>query len=459
MIYYIILALLTILTAATVGFPSSLLTVTSFIVGTVIVSIFDKNSRKTTSRIYLILFSLGWVYMLMCYLFMTGHNLQWLLAYDSYNAFIPTTEKYMNAGNGHLLQIYKCIFEDYNIFLRNEYFYWSYTCTWGVIINRFNADLYYGLQNSTLFLYPFVGVVLYKLFEHYGFDEKKSERHTLVICLLSIIFFYSSQILRDIPVLLCYLIAFYLSAQKNFSLWNLLELLLVIFITCGLRIESGLFLMLTIPAYLLLTMKYGQQKFYAVLLSMVVIILTSIWVFSNFNNLQFVASENFENYTEGIDKGNGMIGLFQRIPILGDFISIIYNASQPIPCWGRLSPSANSTYGLNAYNIMNFTRIPAAFFNILVWVTIFVWLFSKSLRNTTKQLICSPLRYQLWIGLLFLYLQSAVVSQRRLMGYYCIFYILMFAILDNSSKETRKNVYVMGCGVFVALQMIGIFYF
>ena len=198
----------------------------------------------------------------MCYFYMIQHGYNWLFAYDTYNAFIPTIENYISNGNGNIWRIYQSIFEDYNFFVRNQYFFWIYTCTWGAIVNCIGGTLYFGLQASTLFIYGFVGVVLEKIFREYGFDHVKSYKHTLVICFLSIIFFYSSQILRDIHVLLCYLLAIYLSGKPNISLKVIIELGVVIFITCGIRIESGLFLFLVIPAYLFLSIRNKKSKYY-----------------------------------------------------------------------------------------------------------------------------------------------------------------------------------------------------
>ena len=90
-----------------------------------------------------------------------------------------------------------------------------------------------------------------------------------------------------------------------------------------------------------------------------------------------VFEANAEVYTEGIERGEGMIALVQRIPILGDFLSIIYNASQPIPVWSRLDPLKNLQYGGHASNLMNFPKISAAFLNVMTYIYVFSWLFYK----------------------------------------------------------------------------------
>ena len=160
----------------------------------------------------------------------------------------------------------------------------------------------------------------------------------------------------------------------------------------------------------------------------------------------------------GIKEGAGMIAAFQRIPVLGDIISIFYNASQPIPVWSKFDPSLNGEYGGNVNNIMNFPRITSAFFNVLTYTYCILLLFDSSLRKNIQPKLNKAHLYQLLIGFIYLYLQSAVISQRRLMGYYVIYYILFCLILDNISKESKRFYNITACVVFIVLQTIGIVY-
>lgn len=458
MILFDLLIILSSLIAVFVNIPSGLLFAVSFLLGIGMVQLIGKKDRKYASIIYCILFLAGGTYMLACYLYMVGHDYEWLFAFDTYNSYIPRIEYFFSSNNHNLHEMLESIFEDYNFFARTSYSYYLYIIPWGFAIYNTGADLYLGLQTSTLFLYPFAGVVLYKLFLQYGFKKRKSYYHTLVICLFSIIFFYSSQILRDIHVLLCYLIAIYLSGKPNFSIVNLIGLVVVIIITCGFRIESGLFLSLCVPVYFFLSFQDSKVRISFAAVSVLVILAAYVIFKLYFEDMVMVIENNYEAYTENVSEGSGMVAAFQRIPIIGDLISIIFNMSQPMPCWGRMSPAGNLQYGGNVDNIMNFPRISAAFINVMAYVYIFTWLFFSKLRKKMKGRIAKPLKYQLFIALLFLYLQSAVISQRRLMGYYCILYILMFLINDSLSKKNKQNMMLMVTGVFAFLQVLGVLY-
>lgn len=447
--------IMVILTAVTVDVSAALVVVCAIIVGTSISLGVSRGQHKRSIYIYALLFLIGWIYLLLCYWYMVSHEYSWLLAYDTYDAFIPHTNEYINSGDGNLIRIYQEIFTDYNFFARQEYFYWVYLCTWGVLIRSFGGDLYFGLQVSTLFIFALVGVVLFRIFLRFGFDKNKSQRHTIVICLISIIFFYSSQILRDMLVLLCYLCAIYLSSNPKFSVITILKLLLTIIVTCGIRIESGLFLFITIPTYLLLSLQEKRSRIITVMLSTIVFSVGAVAFFMYKDALLAVFFANADAYG-GADKGAGVIGTLQRIPVLGDLLSILYNASQPIPCWIRMIPSQNLEFGGNVSNLMNFPRISGAFFNIMTYVFIFIWLVNTRIRR--KVMITKAHRYHLWIGLLFLFLQSSVISQRRLLGYYCVFYILFFLIFDSLSKNSTFSCGIISFLVFALIQFIGVIF-
>lgn len=428
-----------------------------YLFGILVSTLLNKGEYKTKAiNIYQLLFFSGATYMLMCYAFMTYHNYTYLFAPDIDNYFLPWTENYINEGSywAALSEIWK----DYNFFNRFHTGYFTYATLFGFIGQIFNANFYVGQQISVLFLYPFVGILIYRLFRLNNFDDVKSYKYTIIISLFSVIFFFSSQILRDIHILLLYLMGIYLTFKKDFSIVNLIKIIAIIYINTLFRIETGLFLVVLIPAYLLLTLQSSKYKTLVFTFSGLILFVLFVISVSYINQIQALFASNQEAYVEGITEGSGIIATFQRIPIIGDFISIIYNAAQPLPFWARLEYSGKGSLGPEVYNIMNFPRSFAAFFNWIVIVYIFSWLFIKDIRNCTKGYISKPLKYQLWIGLIFLFLQSAVVSQRRLMAYYVIYYIFFFIILNRVDKVNRRYINAVAIFSFGLLQLVGLVY-
>lgn len=452
-----IVLLLMVITSFLVDLSSSILVLSSFILGYTCL-LFKRNTsnRNRTSIVYCVLFEAGWLYMLMCYGFMVSKNFDWLLSFDSYDVIVPQTLEYISQGHGNILNVYEIIFTNFDILSRNEYFYWIYTCTWGIVSQHIGASLYLGLQTSTLLLYSFCGVFLYKLFLNYNFSEEKSFKHTIVILITSIIFFYSSQILRDIHVLLLYLIAFYLSSKQYFSVRIIILLSLIVLVTCGIRVESGLFLSLIIPIYLLSVLHNLKSKVYVLIFSVVFLGVVVFVLVSNYDTLQSIYYNNNEYYMAGVTEGTGVIGFLQRIPVVGPILSVFYNASLPLPVWARLFP--DETFGSYTGNILNFTRISAVIFNIYTYVCIITYLLMGSLRSRIKVKIPIHLQYQIIVGCAFLLLQSSVISQRRLMSYYCVFYILMYFIHDQLDKEDKKTTGIIFLLTLLSLHIVALIY-
>lgn len=436
--------------------PTTLFLLFVYLLGMSITYLMNKKERKYLIKIYHALFTGGGIYMLLSYFYMTHNNYEFLLAYDIHEYFLPRTQLYLSGGT--LVGSLEVIWADYDFFNRFQSGYFTYAVFFGYLAQWFDANFYLSQQISVLFLFSFVGIVIYKMFKVNGFSTKKAYRYTLIISFFSILFFYSSQVLRDTHILLLYLLATYLTFKKDFSIVNLLKLIAVIYICTTFRLESGLFLVILIPVYLLLTMQRSRNKsialFFSVTLSIGAIILSSNFLVQIENTVE----ANQASYVDHITETGGMIAMFQRIPIAGDFASIIYNAVQPLPFWSRLSTNSNSIEDQAVYNIMNFPRSFASFFNWFVIITIIVSLSFKKVRLRVGKYISKPLKYQLWIGMLFLFLQSAVISQRRLLAYYVIYYILFFIIYNQLKEEEKKYINVFAIISFVALQLVGLIY-
>lgn len=439
-----------------IDIPTTVFLLCVYAAGMVICYLLNRKDWTYSLKIYHALFTVGAIYMLLAYSYMMHHGYNFLLAFDIHNYFLPQTELYLSEGS--LGASWAVIWDGYDFFNRFQPGYFTYAVLFGYLAEMFQANFYVSQQISVLFLYAFVGGVIYKLFRINRFSEEKAYRYTLLIAFFSVLFFYSSQVLRDIHILLLYLLTIYLTYKRDFSINNLLKILILIFICTTFRLESGLFLMLLFPAYLLLTMQQSRIKkvviFFSVIIGIVAVALSSSYLVQ----IESTVEENQGNYINHIAEGEGVIAALQRVPIAGDFASIIYNAVQPLPFWSKLSTDSSNVDDQATYNIMTFPRSLASLFNWFAIVTILVWLLSRKIRQRVKSHISKPLAYQLWIGLLFLFLQSAVIAQRRLMPFYVIYYILSFTIYTQLQKEERRYVQVVVVTGFIILQVVGVIY-
>ncbi|MGM0634767.1 MAG: hypothetical protein ACQESK_01785 [Bacteroidota bacterium] len=455
MIWNILFAISLISIAVVVDMQTMLFFLFVYVIGMTVNNVFNRGQEaKLSSKVFNRVFTLGGIYMLISFFFMTINNFDFLLAYDPYYYFIPTTKEYLLSGS--YWSALEAIWSTYDFFNRFQSGYFTYAALFGYLSDFFGANFYLGQQISVLLLFSFVGVVIFKLLKTNNFTVNKSYKYTLLICVFSILFFYSSQILRDTHILLMYLLGIYFTFKKEFSLFNLLKIILVIYICTTLRLESGLFMMILIPTYLLLSLQHSKKKIIVVIFSGLIAVSGVALSMNYLPQFTEVTEANQEAY--GGDKGAGIIGTLQKVPIAGDFTAIIYNAAQPLPFWSRLSTSSTNREDQAVYNAMNFPRSFASFFNWLVIVYIVFWLLNKKIRKRVKPFISKPLTYQLWIGLLFLFLQADVISQRRLMPYYVMFYILFFIIYSNLQMEKRKQINFVVVVSFVLVQGVGYIY-
>lgn len=415
------------------------------------------DERKIALKIFQILFFAGFAYLLLYFSYMLSKNYQYILVFDSYDVFFPNILEYIEEGS--YMKSISSIWENYDFFNRFQTGYYTYAVSFAYISELFGADFEFGQHLSVLLLYPFVGIMIYKLLKINYFNETKAYKYTLIISLFSIVFSYSSVVLRDMHILLFSLIGIYYTFNKRFSLKTLAKIVVIIYIVTLFRIESGLFLALLIPAYLLSTLHTSKYKALVIGASFAIVLGALVLIVAYYDDIQSVYEFNQGAYVEKVQDGSGMIATLQRIPIAGDLASIMYNAVQPLPFWSRFTPPMGDTrLGAEVYNVMNFPRSFAAFFNWFVVLYILAWVFIRGLRDSTKGLIQKPFMYQLWIGLIFLFIQSAVVSQRRLMPYYVVFYLFFFLIYDNMQPDKKKYLNIVVVGLYVMLQLVGVVY-
>lgn len=455
--YLILYFFLALIGTLAVDFATVLFATMVYFSGIALLFLTNEKNRKnirSVINVYQIVYITGFLYILLCYVYMTSHGYQYLLAWDIPKYFLPMTEAFLTHEN-----ISSAIAEnwsDYNFFSRYHSGYFGYLIPFAYLSDYLGANLYVSMQFSTLVIASLSGVVIYKLLLVNGFEAKKSYKYAIIICLFSVLFFYSTQMLRDIHIMFLYLLGIYLTFKKDFSLSHLAKLFFVIFLSCTFRIETGLFQFILVPVYLLLSMQRSNKKTVALLVSVAIAIGGMAVTVVYFNKIINVLTASGEVYLES-DKGSGVIENLQRIPVAGNVLAIVYNAVQPLPFWAKYEASAKD-YRPEMYNPMTFPLSFAALFNWVVLFYIFSFLALKKIRNKVLGAISKPFLYQLYIGVIFLYIQATVISQRRLMAYYVIFYILFFIIFTSVTKKTRGTLMFVAVSSYAMLQLFSLVY-
>lgn len=451
---YILFFIVTLIGICIVNTQTLLFVLLTYSSGLIITRILCSDENNESIHLYTYLFSIGALYMLLCFVYMQIHNFKYMFAFDTINYFLPTTQFFSKKD---IITAFVEIWSNFSLFSYFKPGYFTYSVLFAYIGKALGADTYMVQQTSILLLYTFSGIVLYKILVRCGFNLEKSFKQTLVIMLCSVAFFYSSQILRDIHILLLYLGVIYYMLDCQFYFSSIVKIVILSLICCTFRIESGLFLIAQLPIYLWININSSKNKDYVILISLVVFGGFLLWILPRIQTLDEIFERNQKFYTDDIASGAGIIGMLQRIPIIGNFLSIIYNMLLPVPFWSRFSPPIGAKYGVEVYNIMRFPVVVAAAFTLLALITIITAFLKKNIRemfflNTTK-----PFKYQLFIGFVFLYLQAAIVDQRRLLAYYFVFYILFFVIWNTLNIVQKKSIITYFIGLFSGLQIIGMF--
>jgi len=418
-----------------------------YILGFLLILFFDK--KKYNLKIYQVVYGVGSIYIYICFLYMSSNNYSYLLAWDIENYFLPQVEYFLEFNNIFVAQ--KENWKEFNLLSRYQSGYFSYLIPFAYLSEYLGSNLYISMQFSTLLMASFSSIVINKIMLVNNIGKNYAYKYTLIISLFSVVFFYSTQLLRDIQVMFFYLLAIYYTFKLDFSFLNLLKIIIIVFISCTLRIETGLFLAITIPIYLYLTIEKTKKRDIAILASILVFLLFVLFIGMKFTEITHILQKNSDYYLES-DKGSGVIGALQNIPIIGSILAIVYNAIQPFPFWLKLSDSYDFDKP-EMYNIMVFPLSIASFFNFLVLFFILFFIFNVKIRKNIFPLIKKPLILNIYAGFLYLYIQSSVIDQRRLMAYYVVFYILFYIIWMNIMKNDRVRLFLCALFTYIILQL------
>lgn len=445
-----LLAILSILTSLLIDINTTFCLLIFYILGITILRLTNHSLLSKEIKMYSILFFAGYSYILVSYVYMQLNDYDYLLILDTIKSFYPNTKDYLSHGT--IVKSFNAIWENYSLFNRSNAGYYSILTAFGYVSTFIGSDLYVSLQIGTLFLSSFTGVLIYKLLLNNNINIQNSFRYTLYICLFSYLFFYSTLILRDsIIATLCILICLLFYSSNKIG--NVILIFLLCFCIMFLRVESGLFAFIFVPLYIIHNFKMLSKtlKIIYTFLSLTVLFAIFIVVKDNFQTLSLVYEDNQDNYINDVDAGSGIIGSLQKLPpIIGDFLSLVYTAIQPIPFWNKLHVS--SSYSIpECYNIMAFPTAVAGFFNFasLFYIIRAIIIKHFNINRTLKLLI--------FVAMIFLFLQSAVVSQRRVLFGYTLLYIFASLSYINTNKKTIRQCNMFIVLTYIVLNLLGLF--
>ncbi len=415
-----------------------------------LINAISHKKDKCFTKVYAMSFAVNSLYAALCFAYMHAHGYSYLLTFDTDNVIMPLLNDYLSSGKGYFDTL-SIIWSQYDFFDRFQVGYYSYLYTWGYFVKGVSSsiDAYFVIQLAHYAFSAFIAPLLYKVLVLSDVPQKKAIRYSLIIALCSILFFYSSTIIRDGMIATIMLYIYYVMMHE-FKMSNILKIIVSIYLISTLRIESGLFCVVFIPFYYYLWMaKKGSRSAYFMAFLIVGMLVLGFFI-SNYSRVAAVYNFNYEAYIEGVDEGSGVIGFLQRIPVLGNILSIFYIAFLPLPCWSKMFVSATLTLP-ECYNVMCFPLAIAAFFNtyIICYLGRFLLSGMKMQKGEMRFLFILMIP-----AFLLLYLQSAVVAQRRVMAAYAVFYLVWAVIHNSQSKKFNSETLFFAIIFFSVIQIL-----
>lgn len=200
-----------------------------------------------------------------------------------------------------------------------------------VIANTNFVDLsVYGMTLLQTFWGILSAIVLFKILSRHV-NLKLAFTYTLLFVFCSYYLFYSTVIIRDILICFLYLLAFNIIDQK-FSIAGLCKLILILFVTWGIRLYSGLFLSVFIAYYLYIKLRNGRFKCIAAVLFVIVLIVFGLSLLSSAIVEQTFTELNEYSELSAERSAGGLVSKLQSLPpVISHFAIVLFTMIRPIP--------------------------------------------------------------------------------------------------------------------------------
>lgn len=409
--------------------------------GNLLINIGAKHENKIQYRhIFNLSFFIYLLYAVVCYFYMHLWDYKTLLVTDSITAYIPYTEQFVKMNS--FSEMWNTIYSNSDT---GKYAHTGiiliYFAMVGKIAYLFDNELFFNLQISLLFLSSFISVFVYKLLHDNGI--KNSYRWALIYSFLSINFYYSTLILRDIPIALLYLIVFCYIFNR-YSVKSLCIIFLCVLVIWGIRPQNGLFILL----YLLTPFIKDRFEMKETILVVIMVLLIG-FIFFKFDGMDMYMQNQTGFYNRlQIADSTSVLNQFNIFPpVISHAIKAIYILLSPIPCWSFMAIGASANE-LN--NLLGFPRAIGTYYNYIMLGFILF-----GLRMFFKSGILPKYKYSLLVSLLFIGLQSNSTELRRIMLCFPILLLYSTILIDNIPSRTTHRVIEYMTLLFVVVQIIG----
>lgn len=416
LLFIISIIILLIINLLDASYSTLVASLVVYIIGFIYSQTTNNNHKRYSISLFLIVIS---CYLISAYIFS--------LSFSNGNHFLLSDPlKYIdefsaNNVDGYKLDIYYIIdsylvLSDDNV-LHNFYikflsFFSKSLLDGGSILFLTLAHSLFGILSST---------VLYRVLLMY-FSSIKAFKYALIFSLLSVFHFYSGVIIRDIIIAYFYLLVIEIVLNK-YSLKNLIKIFIILIITLGLRLYSGLFISVFILFYIYIPFKKSRFK----PLLMPLYILTIIALISSLTLIIQKSIDELAFYQQfSLDRGKlsgGLSNYLLNLPIgLKQIVLTLYSQFNPFPPFAPL---------LSANTFSQYYMSLLILIYSIWWAYIFFPLLILLLYKGAFKKITIEFKILFFISIIFITINTAHIDVRRIMPVYPILYLIFLQLKNN----------------------------
>lgn len=409
--------------------------------GNVIVKYIISGDKVTTSlKIYNVCFFVYSLYAVVCSVYMYGNGFETMFVQDNITAFIPYSKDLSEKSFGEMWRL---------IFASEEAFAYNH-CGWILIyfayvikfVGLLGSEIYVSLQFSMIFISCFIPVFIYKLL-----IENKisfSLKWTWLYAFTSILFYYATLVLRDIPIALFYCVTIFY-AFKDYSKRSIAIMVLMFILTYGLRPQSAVFLLL-IDAIPMLKKRMTLKRIVLLTSGCLAIFALFVWLegFNLYNDTQ----ETYTGILQSRQGASTLNSLNSLPPIISQIAKLIFIIISPIPSWAFME-WGDSANGLN--NELGFTRAIAVLYNFIILAYTIYGIFFLNRGKLPKSIWCG-----LFIGIAYILAQTNSIEQRRIMACFPLLLLFAASVATRISKSQNQRVICYAIASFALIQAVGL---
>ena len=419
-------------------------------VGCGIIQLFCKKENRIPSlRIYIILMLCYGSYALLCHSYRIANGFEAIGSMDGSGYYLPCTRELFDSQS--LNELVSRINEKTRYDGGGTIFVY-FVLIAKLALSYLNLDLHLAIQLS---LMPFAGmicVVEYHLLRCFDIPDSSAYKWSIGFGVGSALFWLSSFIVRDLPIVLAYFLISYLIFSPAPRWQRVLWLGLGgTFLAASIRLSSGLGM---VPLLLLAVFCDSKNKTIKVWqMGLCIAVMLSLGVIKIFSEETTRIYNVYMNIELMDQDGHSTLSSFNALPFgISHFVKTLYAQFHPVPAWRNMFATAANGYRDYAYNTTKFPDIWVVFFRITGVIVLFYGCVKTEIRR--KIFENKPLLYSFIYIVFWLLLQSSTIEERRKLGGYSLLFLIIVLFWREMAPSSRVRVLLSSLALFLLVQLV-----